>query len=252
MSDRITESGIDPAETQWCVRLAQCFVALADILVADYDVVDLLNHLVESSVGLLDVSQAGLMLIDQHDALQLAPPRARRPGSSSYSRSKRSRDHASSASAAEPPSRWRTSIQATRDRWPHFTDAATAAGFQSVHAVPLRIRDETIGGLNLFNSAQRPQLSSSEQQTAQALADTATIGILQQWSVHRSFHLAEQLQAALTTRIAVEQAKGVLAEHGQIDMDTAFVHLRAFARKTTANSGSSRLRSWNGSFTKRS
>jgi hypothetical protein len=105
-----------------------------------------------------------------------------------------------------------------------------------MHAVPMRWGDQIIGGLNLF-SADSPALAEGEQKVARALADVATLGILQQRSVHRASLLAEQLQNALNTRIVIEQAKGVLAEHGQIEMQDAFDALRAFARSTSAKIG---------------
>ena len=94
----------------------------------------------------------------------------------------------------------------------------------------MRLRAETIGGLTLFDTAGRPPLRDDEQAIAQAMADVATIGILQERSVRRAEVVAEQLQGALTTRIAVEQAKGVLAERGQVAMATAFAHLRTYCR----------------------
>jgi hypothetical protein len=104
-----------------------------------------------------------------------------------------------------------------------------AAGFRSVAAVPLRLREHVIGGLNLFDSGTDP-VSPDDQRLAQALADVATIGILQRRSAHRSTMVAEQLQHALNSRIVIEQAKGVLAERNSGTMDAAFATLRRYAR----------------------
>jgi hypothetical protein len=105
-------------------------------------------------------------------------------------------------------------------RWPRFTARARQAGHRAVHALPLRLHSETIGALNLFGS--RPGLSAEDLRIGQALADVATIGILQERAIRRHEVLAEQLQTALNSRPVIEQAKGILAECGQLDMAQAF------------------------------
>ena len=120
-------------------------------------------------------------------------------------------------------------LDADRARWPLFASYALAAGFRSVVALPMRLRDQTIGGLNLFDDRAAP-VPEDDQQVAQALADVATIGILQQRSAHRSAMLAEHLQRALNSRVVIEQAKGVLAERNGVSMVTAFDSLRLYAR----------------------
>ena len=114
-------------------------------------------------------------------------------------------------------------------RWPRFAPEALSAGFRSVYALPLRLRDQVIGALNLLR-AQPGVFGDSDVVAAQALADVATIGILQHRAADEYRLLAEQLQYALNSRIVIEQAKGVLAEHARVDMDSAFAALRRYTR----------------------
>lgn len=208
--------------------LAETFVTLADTLVDDYDVVDLLDRLVGACISLFGVTAAGLLLSDQRGHLSVV--------ASSNEESRLLEVFQIQADQGPCLDCVRASasvtsgdLEADRARWPEFVPAAVGAGFRSVVAVPLRLRDETIGGLNLFDS--RPALMSDEdRQLAQALADVATIGILHQRLLHRSSMLAEQLQQALNSRIIIEQAKGVVAERGGVGMDVAFETLRSYAR----------------------
>jgi hypothetical protein len=114
-------------------------------------------------------------------------------------------------------------------RWPRFGSEATAAGFRSVLALPLRLRSETIGALNMFRAGAGP-LGTVDRSLAQALADVATIGILQERGSQRREVLARQLQEALTSRVVIEQAKGVIAERLGLHVDEAFDLMRSHAR----------------------
>jgi hypothetical protein len=116
-------------------------------------------------------------------------------------------------------------------QWPRFAAAATTAGFRAVEALPMRLRDEVIGALNLFRAGPGP-LGPAELRIGQALADVATIGLLQERNVRRTETVAEQLQAALNSRVIIEQAKGKLAERLSVDMDRAFGLLREYARNS--------------------
>jgi GAF domain-containing protein len=117
----------------------------------------------------------------------------------------------------------------TAGRWPRFTAAAAEVGFAAVHAVPMRLRAQTIGALNFFGVAPGP-VDAARLRLGQALADVATIGLLQQRAIHRRDALTEQLQSALNSRVLIEQAKGVLAERLQVGVDDAFAILRQSAR----------------------
>jgi hypothetical protein len=213
-------------------ELARTFVMLADSLVEDYDIVDLLDRLAVACVRLLGVTAAGLLLDDQQGNLAVIASSSEETRLLEVFQVQNDqgpcldcvRGGAAVVSA---------DLDADRVRWPLFSSFALQAGFRSVVALPLRLRQQTIGGLNLFDERAvlvAPGDQQLAQAQAQALADVATIGILQQRSVHRSAVLAEHLQRALNSRVVIEQAKGILAERNGLSMEAAFAALRLYAR----------------------
>ena len=122
-----------------------------------------------------------------------------------------------------------TDLASAGRRWPSFAAVAMAAGFGSVHALPLRLRGTVIGALNLLH-VEAGQMPRANVAAAQALADMATIAILQHRASLEAQVLNQQLQHALNSRIVIEQAKGMVAEHAGLDMDQAFTALRTYAR----------------------
>jgi GAF domain-containing protein len=115
-------------------------------------------------------------------------------------------------------------------RWPRFAPRATAAGFRSVHAFPLRVRHQVIGALNVFGDRRGGDFTGGDVPIMQALADVAAIGLLQERAVRRGEILTEQLQGALNSRIVIEQAKGAVAQAQGVTVDEAFAAIRGYAR----------------------
>jgi transcriptional regulator with GAF, ATPase, and Fis domain len=210
------------------VQLGEAFVELADTLVDQYDVLEFLNRLSGHTTTLLDTDAAGLLLADHRGQLALVAASAEEPRLLELFQLQN--DEGPCLDCYRTGQSVTVSdLEAEATRWPAFAEAARAHGYRSVHALPMRLREETIGTLNLFGS--RPgALAPDQLRVAQALADVATIGILQERAIHRAEILAEQLQTALNSRVLIEQAKGLLAAHGNLSMDAAFDRLRSYAR----------------------
>lgn len=209
-------------------HLAGVFVELADTLVADFDVIDFLHTLTERSVELLQADAAGLILVDLHGQLQVLASTTDQARVLELFELQNSEGPCLDCFRAGQPV-VNVDLAEVEARWPRFQAATTAAGFRSVHALPLRLRGQVIGAMNLFCRNQS-SLSDDDVSVGQALADVATIGLLQERTVRHGEIVAEQLQAALNSRILIEQAKGVLAERTGVDVDEAFALLRAYAR----------------------
>jgi transcriptional regulator with GAF, ATPase, and Fis domain len=209
-------------------KLAQAFVELADSLVDDFDALDLLTVLVERSVDVLGVAAAGLLIADGQGQMQLA---------ASSSESARllelyqiQNDEGPCLEcyrSGQPVSGG--SMQEAGSRWPLFAEAASSLGFVGALALPLRLRGHVIGALNLFD-ANGILSDPTTHPVAQAMADVATIAILQERLGKEREVLNVQLQSALNSRVVIEQAKGVLAARLDIEMGEAFERLRKHSR----------------------
>jgi GAF domain-containing protein len=209
-------------------RITKTYIELADTLVLGFDVIDFLHTLTERCVEFLDVDAAGILLADQRGALSLIAASTEQarllelfqlqneegPCLDCY-RTGRNVDC--------------TDISAEATRWPRFAVAARQRGFGAVHAVPMRLREQTVGALNLFRHVSR-EFSADVVAVAQSFADVATISILQVRALQHRELLVEQLQTALNSRILIEQAKGVLSARRQVGIAEAFTLMRSFAR----------------------
>ena len=207
--------------------LSETFVELTDTMVADFDIIDFLHVLTTRSVELLDVSAAGLLLADPRGELRVVAASSEAAGVLELFQLQSDEGPCLDCFRSGQPV---ACIDLSADpRWPQFADQAGQAGFSAVQALPMRLRDQVIGALNLFRGtvgAFDPEVVH----VGQALADVATISLLHDRSMRRTDTLNEQLQTALNSRVVIEQAKGKLAERLGIDVNQAFSLLRDQAR----------------------
>ncbi|WP_203724950.1 GAF and ANTAR domain-containing protein [Streptomyces sp. SID13588] len=211
-------------------RLTEVFVEVADSLTDDFDVIDFLQQLSVRCMELLNVAAVGIMLADSHNTLQTIA------ASDEHTRLLElfAQQHAQGPCVdCYNSGNARTNINLTdwtiAAKWPQFALQAEDTGFVVASALPLRLRGRTIGAMGLFQTDPDP-LTASDLTLAQALADVATIAILQQRTLAHSELERGQLQYALTSRIVLEQVKGILAERWNTSVDDAFTALRAYAR----------------------
>lgn len=208
--------------------LSAAFVKLADTLVDDFDMVDLLHTLVEECRRILSIEAAGLMLANEHGHLELVASTSEEADLVEVMQINAGAGPCvDSYTSGEPVAV--ADIAAEEGRWPSFAAAALALGFRSVYATPMKLRGRVIGTLNLLGAGVG-ELNERDANVARALADAGTIAILQERLLQETTIVTEQLNRALESRIFIEQAKGAIAQTYSISMDEAFTLLRTYAR----------------------
>jgi len=210
-------------------RLAKIFVEVADTLVDEFDLIAFMQMLADRISGLLGGPAVGLLLADPKGRLRFM--------AASEETAKLLELFQIQGSDGPCLDAYRTSepvinadLRGATERWPRFVPVATSIGYRSVHAFPLRLRREVIGTLGVFGT-EVGDLDETDAQIVQALADVAAIGLLHERAISRAEVLTEQLQAALTSRIIIEQAKGALAQARGVSVDVAFDAIRSYARR---------------------
>jgi len=212
-------------------KLAQTFVTLADTLVDDFDVLDLLHTLATRCAALLDVAAVGLLLADSEGQLRVTV--ASSEDARLLDLFQIQNEEGPCLECYRTGERVRAfDLEDEETRWPRFSTVAVGQGYGSVVALPLRLRGQVIGAMNLFGDSGSTTITEEDIPVAQALADVATIAILQDRLAQDRNVLTEQLQVALNSRVAIEQAKGALANKLEIGTDEAFALLRGRARST--------------------
>jgi GAF domain-containing protein len=209
-------------------RLMDAFVEMADTLVDDFDLVDFLHHMTDHTAAISGSSSVGLLLGDEHGRLNfMAATSTGAEHLELYQLQTREGPCVDSVRSGQPVVV--TDLHQATHRWPSFAPMAVAAGFGSVHAFPMRLRDRVVGALNVFGAEVAP-LDETDALVIQALADVATISLLQERALAAASTLTQQLQGALSSRILIEQAKGVIAASNDVTLRQAFESLRKYAR----------------------
>ncbi len=216
-------------------RLAEIFVEVADTLITEFDLIEFLQMLADRAASLVHHTTVGLLLADQRGGLQfMAASDESTKLLEVFQLQWRDGPCLDAFNTAEPVVN--ADLRSAGDRWPRFAPYATAAGFRSVHAFPLRLRTDVIGAMGVFGTVPAT-FDDADVQILQAMADVAAIGLLQERAIRRGELLTEQLQGALNSRIIIEQAKGAVAQAFHISVDEAFDLLRAHARRTNRRLG---------------
>lgn len=215
-------------DTSWEERLAKTFVQLADTLVSGFDLPEFLRLLARRSRELLEVSAVELLVAGTRGELHLAGDSAL--GTMPLEVSCPDLGDGPGAECLRTGCVVQeTDLSTAARRWPRFVEAAMTVGYRSVHALPMRLRDDVIGAATLLRDLPGA-VDGSRLRVGQSLVDVATIGILQHRTIHHNRRLAGQLHTALTSRVPIEQAKGVLSERLGVGVEEAFAVLRGHAR----------------------
>jgi GAF domain-containing protein len=220
-------AAIEPTREAQIVRT---FLELADTLIPDFDIIDSLTALTARCVEILDTAAIGILLADADGDLHVIAASSEQARLLELFQLQNDEGPCLEAFASGDPV-INTDLRSAFELWPRFTPYAIGAGYESVYAIPLRLRGNIIGALNLFRSDTGP-LADGDIALAQAIADLASITILQAAATTKAQRRNIQLQHALDSRIIIEQAKGMLVEHGRIDMPAAFALIRGYARNT--------------------
>jgi GAF domain-containing protein len=210
-------------------RIATIFVEVADTLVDEFDLIDFLHLLTDRAASLVDAAAVGIVLADPRGTLEFMA------GSNENVKMLelfQLQNHEGPCLEAFQTANAVINVDlgAAAGRWPKFAPRATALGFHAVHAFPLRLRQQVIGAMNVFGATKGGDFGDTDVTIMQALADVASIALIQERAIRRGELLTEQLQGALNSRVIIEQAKGAVAQARGVSVDDAFARIRSYAR----------------------
>ena len=210
-------------------RLSNVFVDVADTLVDDFDLIEFLRLVAGHASEIGGGAAVGLMLSDQTGQLQFMAASSEDAALLELFQLQTAQGPCVDSHRSGQPV-IASDLAAVGSQWPLFAPRALELGFRSVHTFPMRLRSQVIGAMNLFGRAASPVSTPEMSRVVQALADVATIGIIQERAIAQASTLTEQLQAALNSRVVIEQAKGAVSRSLGISIDAAFERIREHAR----------------------
>lgn len=221
MNTTDSELLLDPSSG---VELARTFVDLARSVNSGVDIVEVYSMLSDRCVQLLSVEACGILLIDPRGDLRVI-------GSSSHSAElldlfQVQNDEGPCLVCCRTGESISDSELSEQGPWPRFAALVREHGFTEVHAVPLRARDVVLGALNLFATSP---VGDEQLSIARAMADAATIALLQADPDVDAIVMSRRLHLAVETRMSVDQATGIVAQRFGISVDDALVRLRSVA-----------------------
>jgi GAF domain-containing protein len=215
--------------------MLEAFVTLADSLVGDYEVNEFLRMLMERCAEVFEVTTAGVMLESADGHLRIAAALSAEMEELEQAEVDNEDGPCHEAyRTGEPVVADDLDTSDVADRWPRVVDRMREMGLKAVYAFPLRLRDDRIGALNLYRAAPGA-FRDEDVRLAQAMADVATIGILQVRKLESAEQRAGQLQHALDSRVVIEQAKGIVSARRDVSVDEAFHAIRRHARSHGRN-----------------
>lgn len=210
--------------------ISDVFVDVADTLVDDFDIIEFLRRVATHASDIGGGSAVGLMLSDQTGQLQFMAASSEDAALLELFQLQTAQGPCMDCHRTGKPV-VNSDLAAAASEWPLFAPRAMQLGFRAVHAFPMRHRDRVIGAMNLFGREPEPVAAPDTSRVLQALADVATIGIIQERAIAQAETLTEQLQGALNSRVVIEQAKGAVARSFGIGVDDAFERIREYARR---------------------
>lgn len=113
--------------------------------------------------------------------------------------------------------------------WPRFGPRVGRLGVHSALSLPLMLPDRVIGAINVY-ARDKDVFNEHAAELGELFAKPAAVAVHNAHVLAQAVALAEQLQAALSTRPVIDQAIGLLRGRSGLSVDDAFAQLRTISQ----------------------